>query len=116
MAWIRLATLVVVFVTSCVGLGYLTECWVIKHKWRGWVTVSMAIGIALLWPVIMLLDFMYESRQHLLQYPNDDAPGMVAMGLINVVIPFLFLFGISLALCGAAIARRRHSNGEHYND
>jgi heme/copper-type cytochrome/quinol oxidase subunit 2 len=109
MAWIRLATLITIFVTSCIGLGFLAECWIRRHKWRGWVTGLMSVVVALVWPVFVVVYSMYDARQYLLQHPGDDAPGMFFVSLIYVGVPFLFFFGLPLALCGVAFARRRHS-------
>ena len=109
MIWIRLATLIIIVITSCVGLGYLSERWILRHRWRGWVTGLMLVGISLLWPVITAVYLMYDAREYLQQHPGDDAPGMVFASFIYVGVPFLIILSLALALIGVALAVRRYS-------
>src|SRR5438105_1674580 len=77
----------------------------------------MSVAIALLWPAIVIGDAIYGARHYQRQSPSDpgDAPAYVLIGVFLFLAPLLFLFSLSLALIGAHIARRRHSDEEHSN-
>jgi F0F1-type ATP synthase membrane subunit c/vacuolar-type H+-ATPase subunit K len=112
MVWIRLAATVTVFVTSCVGLGYLAGFWVRRRNWPVWVGGLMSFAIGCLWPAIAIGSVIYTGRRYVAEHPGEvnDAPAMVLMGVMTVT-PFIFAIGLSLALIGSHIARRR-SAGE----
>jgi ABC-type spermidine/putrescine transport system permease subunit II len=113
MNWIPLAIAIIVFVTSCIGLGYLAGFWVRRRSWPGWVSVLMAIAIACLWPAIAVGAVIYTGRRYVVQHPGEvnDAPAMLLVSVIYVGVPFLFSLSLPLALIGSFIARRRGSNG-----
>jgi hypothetical protein len=102
----------IAFVTSCIGLGYLSGLWVRRHKWPGWVSGLMAFAIACLWPAIAVGFVLYTGNRFAAQHPGEvnDAPAMVLMGVIHIS-PFIFLFSLSFAVIGLYIARRGGSVG-----
>ena len=104
--WIRLAAAIIVFVASCIGLGYLAEFWVRRHGWPRWVSGLMPFAIAFLWPAILICYTIYDARRYLALHPRDDAPGMVVASVICVGAPFLWVVSFPLALVGGWIARR----------
>lgn len=108
MNWIPLAIAIIVFVASCIGLGYLAGFWVRRLKWSGWVSGLMAFAIASLWPAIAVGFVLYTGSRYAAQHPGEvnDAPAMVLMGVLQVS-PFIFFFGLSFAATGIEIARRR---------
>jgi len=70
--WIRLAAAIIVFVASCVSLGYLVEFWVRRCGWPRWVNGLMPFAIAFLWPETdterarhSLTQTMYAARKAL---------------------------------------------------
>ena len=105
--WIYLTIVIIVYVTSCIGLGYLAETLVSCRKWLGWVVVLMVIGIALLWPAIFVSYIVYDAHRYLSLHPRDDAPGMVMYGAFYIGAPILFVFSLLLAVIGLQISRRR---------
>jgi hypothetical protein len=111
MMWVRLATAIIVFVASCIGLGYLAEFWVRRRKWPGLVSVLMSFAIAFVWPVMAVGYTVYDARRYLSMHPHDDAPGMVVASVIFVGAPLLFILSLPLALIGILIVRRRDSVG-----
>ena len=111
MAWFRLATAIVVFLTTCAVLGYFAEFWVHRRGWPGWILGLMVLVIALLWPVIVVLYTVHDARRYLSQHPHDDAPGMVVVSVIYVGAPFLFVASLLPAIVGAVIARLRDLKG-----
>lgn len=106
--WVRLATAIIVFVASCVGLGYLSQFWVRRRKWPGWIAGLMSFAFALLWPVIVVAYIVFDARRYQALHPHDDAPGMVVASVIFVGAPFLFVLSLPLILIGVLIARRRN--------
>jgi hypothetical protein len=90
MAWIRLATAIIVFATSCAALGYFAEFCVDRCKWRGWVLGLMVFAIAVLWPIVVVLYTIHDASNYLALHPHDDAPGMLVISVIYVDAPFLF--------------------------
>lgn len=64
MVWIRVVASIIVFFTSCVGLGDLAGFRVRRRKRSGWVSGLMSVAIALLWPAIVVSDAMYEVRHY----------------------------------------------------
>jgi hypothetical protein len=109
--WVRLATAIIVFVASCVGLGYLAEFWVRCHRWPRWIAGLISFAIAFLWPVIVVVYIIFDARRYQALHPHDDAPGMVVASVIFVGAPFLFILSLPLALVGVLIARRRNAGG-----
>jgi len=105
--WVRLATAIIIFVASSVGLGYFAEFWVRRLQWPKWVSGLLLFAIAFLWPTIVVIYTIYDARRHLSLHPHDDAPGMVVASVIFVGAPFLFVVSFPLALVGAWIAHRR---------
>ena len=108
MAWFRLAIAIIVFVTTCVGLGYLADSWIQRRKWPDWVLALAVFIIAFLWPVVVVTYTIYDAQRYLRQHPHDDAPGMVVVSMVNVGAPFLFVASIPPTVTGAVISRRRH--------
>ena len=106
MMWVRLATAIIVFVASCLGLGYLAGCWVRRRKWPGWVAGLMSFTVAFLWPVIVVVYIIIDARRYSALHPHDDAPGMVVASVIFVGAPLLFMLSLPLALIGVWISRR----------
>src|SRR5215213_673810 len=100
MMWGRLATAIIVFVVSCIGLGYLAEFWVRRCGWPRWVSGLMTFAIAFLWPVIVVCYTIYDARRYLDLHPRDDAPGMVVASVIFVGAPLLFVLSLPLAFVG----------------
>ena len=114
MKWIPLAIVIIVSVTSCIGLGYLAGFLVRRRGWPGWSEGVIAFAIAGLWPVIAAGSVLYTGSRYVAQHPGEvnDAPAMVLMGVIHVT-PFIFFFGLSFVVLGLCIARRgvgRQSN------
>ena len=83
-----------VFVGSCVGLACLSELWTRRTGWPRWTSTVMSIAIALIWPVIVIIDTGHDLKQHRLQYPNevDDASGFIILALYFFWVPVLLLF------------------------
>jgi hypothetical protein len=105
--WIRLAAAIIVFVSSCLGLGYLAGLWVQRRGWPGWVSGLMSLALAILWPALIVGYVIYDARRYHALHPHDDAPGMVVMSVISVGAPLLFLFSLPLIFVGASMARRK---------
>lgn len=105
-----LAILMTFLVASSIGLGYLAEVWVHRWKWPRWSGGFMAFLIACLWPVITMAYVIYTGGRYAAEHPGEvnDAPAMVLMGVISIS-PFIFLGGLSFALIGLYIARRKTS-------
>ena len=106
-----LATVITVFVASCIGLGYLAEVCVRRRKWPRWFAGVMALLIACLWPVTAFAYVIYTGNRYIAEHAGEvnDAPAMVLMGLISIS-PFIFLGGLSLALVGLYMGRRKSSS------
>lgn len=98
--WVRQAAAVIIFVTSCVGLGFLAELWVLRHRWPEWASGLMSAAVALLWPAILVGYFTL-----------DGAPALLIMSMATVGTAVLALLGAPLARLGAFIARRRGAKG-----
>lgn len=113
-----LAIAVIVFVTSCAGLGYLAGLLVRRRKWPGWMSGFMSVAIALLWPAFVIGEAIYGAGHYQRQSPSDpgDAPAYVLMGVFLFLAPLLFVIGLPLALIGSYIARRRHFDEERSDD
>ena len=109
MAWVRLAVAIIIFVTSCVGLGYFAEYCVRLRKWPGWVLGLMVLAVAVLWPVVVVLYTIHDARNYLSQHPHDDAPGMVVVSMISVGAPFLFVATLPPTIMGVVIGRHKNS-------
>ena len=103
-----LAIVILVFVASCIGLGYLAEVWVRRWKWPRWFGAFMAFLIACLWPLFVVGYVIYTGSRYVAEHPGEvnDAPAMVLMGVISIS-PFIFSGSLSLALLGLYIARRK---------
>ena len=113
MTWFYLASAIIIFVESCIGLGYLAQFWVHRNGCPRWVDHIIPFVVAFIWPVIVIVYILYDANRHLSLYPNDDAPGMVVAGVICVGAPFLWVVGFPLALVGISIARR-HNAGKMF--
>ena len=109
MAWARLAVAIVIFVASCVGLGYFAEYCVRRRKWPGWVLGLMVLAVAVLWPIVVVLYIFHDARNYLSQHPHDDAPGMVVVSMISLGAPFLFVASLPPTIVGVVIGRRKNS-------
>ena len=96
--WVGQAVAIIVFVASCVSLGFLAELWVLRHKWPEWMSGLMSAAVAFLWPAALLGYFVY-----------DGAPPLLVMSMATVGTAILALLGAPLARLGAFIARRRIS-------
>ncbi|HEX8149515.1 MAG TPA: hypothetical protein VF591_20200 [Pyrinomonadaceae bacterium] len=106
MGWIRLTIAATVFVTSCVGLGYLAEAWVLRHGWPGWVGGLLSAAAPLAWPVFVVGYTVYDARRYQALHPHDDAPGMLIVSVLVVGAPVLALAGVLPVRVGAFLARR----------
>jgi len=109
MMWVRLVGAIMVFATSCSGLGYLAGSRACKHKWAAWAGCLAHFAIACFWPVIVVGYTIYDARRYLAQHPRDDAPGMVVFSVLSVGAPLLFILSIPLAHIGMSLAQRRLS-------
>ena len=107
--WIRLTVAIVIFLTTCIGLGWLAGFIVRRYDWPGWLLALLVIAGACLWPVAVVLYTIHDARGYLLEHPHDDAPGMVVVSVIYVGAPFLFFAGLLPIFTGVAIARRKTS-------
>lgn len=96
--WIGQLIAITVFVTSCVGLGFLAELWVLRNRWPEWFSGIMSAAVALLWPALLLGYFIL-----------DGAPPLLIMSMATAGTAILSLLGAPLARAGASIARRRNS-------
>ena len=116
MRWIPLAIAILVFVTSCCGLGYFSGLWVRRRNWPGWIGGLMVFLIACLWPVIAVGFVVYTGSRYAAQHPGElnDGPAMVLVGVIQLS-PFIFFFALALAVIGLSIARRRVSHRQSDN-
>ena len=106
MTWVRLTTAAVVFVTSCAGLGYLAELWVLRRRWPGWASGLLSAALAFVWPAIVVGYVIHDARRYQSRHPLDDAPGMLVVSVIVVGVPVLALLGAPLVRLGASLARR----------
>src|SRR2546423_11413182 len=111
MKWVLLVVAIIIFVTSCIGLGYLTRFWVRHRQWPGWASGLTSLAAALLWPIIVVGYIIFDARRYQSQHPHDDAPGMVVASTISVGAPLLFLLSLSLVVIGLLIADRRNAKG-----
>ena len=109
MAWVRLTIAMIIFNTSCVGLGYFAEFCVRRRQWPGWVLGLMVVAAAFIWPVVVVLYTIHDAENYLSQHPHDDAPGMVVVSVISVGAPFLFIASLPPAIAGAVIGRYQNS-------
>ena len=107
MAWLRLATAIVVFVTTCVGLGYLADTLIHRRNWPDWLLALAVLAIAFVWPILIVAYTVYDARWYLSQHPHDDAPGMVVVSMISVGAPFLFVASIPPTVVGVVLSRRK---------
>ena len=108
MVWFRLGTVLIAFVGSCIGLAYLSELWARRTKWPRWTSTVMSVAIALIWPVVVIIDTGHDMNQYRLQHPNevDDASGFIILALYFWV-PVLFFLSLVLARVGVFIVRRK---------
>jgi hypothetical protein len=109
MMWVRLVTAIMVFSTSCIGLGYIAGSWAGKRQWGAGLGCLMHFAIACFWPAVVVGYTIYDARRHLAQHPRDDAPGMVVFSVISIGVPLLFLLSLPLAHIGMSLANRRLS-------
>ena len=108
MAWVRLTTSIIIFVTSCIGLGYLAEFCVRRFRWPGWVLGILVFVFSFLWSITVVILIWFDGQRYLRQHPHDDAPGLVMVAVINVVAPILFIVSFLPLLTGVAIRRRKN--------
>jgi len=108
MAWVRLTTFIIIFLTSCIGLGYLAEFCVRRFKWPGWLLGILVFVFAFFWPIAVVLYVWFDAQRYLRQHPHDDAPGMVMVAVFDVIAPILFVVSFLPLLTGVAIRRRRN--------
>ena len=111
MAFVRLAVAITIFVTSCVGLGYLAASWVRRHGWPGWLSGIMLFAVACFWPVFIIGYVIYTGNRYIAEHPGEvnDAPGMV-LYVVMLYSPVIFLVSLLLAFIGSVIAPRGDSN------
>ena len=109
MAWFRLATAIIVFLGSCVVLGYFAEYYAHRCKWHAWILGLTILAIAVLWPIVVVLYTIHDARNYHIQHPHDDAPGMVVASVIYVGAPFLFIASLPPTIAGVVIASRKKS-------
>lgn len=107
--WLRLTVAIVIFATPCVALGWLLGYIVRRNDWPGWLLALLVVASGFLSPVVVVLYSIHDAQRHLLEYPNDDAAGMVALGVIFFVAPLLFFASLIPILSGVALARRKKS-------
>jgi len=105
MEWIPLAIALAIFVTSCVGLGYIAGC---RARGRKWLIALSSVAIGCLWPVFLIAYVIYTGNRYIAAHPGEvnDAPPMVLMGVIYLS-PFIFVIGLALAVTGSLLAKRR---------
>ena len=98
------AWILVVFISSCVGLGCLAGFLARRRSWRGWTIGVGALVVALVWPVVMLVAFLLTTGPCVPQSSSDpcDGPAMVLMSII-MMAPIVFIVSFLLALGGALI-------------
>jgi RsiW-degrading membrane proteinase PrsW (M82 family) len=102
-------TVILVFLTSCVGLGYLVAFWARRYKWPWWASGLLFLVISVLWPTIVISYMIFDAHRYLSQNPHDDAPGMVVASTISIGAPLLFFLSLLLAIIGAFVAGRSDS-------
>ena len=95
MMWV----VIVIYVASCVGLGYAAGTWVRRRRWPGWAGGLMALAIACLWPALAVGFVYYTGSRYLTEHPGDDAPAL-AMGGVIYFSPYIFMLSLLLALAG----------------
>lgn len=106
---IRVLTLLIVFAGSCIGLGYFAGYLSGRRAWPTWSTSCASVIIAMIWPLIAASAAVYGAHHYHRRYEGDpgDGPAMVLVSVITEVVPVLFLLGLTLALFGASLARRK---------
>jgi hypothetical protein len=109
MALLWVTTFIIIFVTSCIGLGYFGGFCVRRFRWPGWLLGVWVCGFAFLWPVTVMIYVWFDAQRYLRQHPHDDAPGLVVISVFNVVAPILFIASFLPLLTGVALGRRRTS-------
>ena len=109
---IKLVTLLTLFVSSCVGLGYLAASWVKRGNYSNWATGGLITIIASFWPMITLKYIHYTAQEYVRQHPHEvnDGPAMVWVSMLFVGAPTLFIVSLFLALLGVAILKRAKNN------
>jgi len=102
MGLIVLLAVVVAFVTSCTGLGYLADSLARRRGWKGLARGFISAAIVCIWPAILLGDAFYDAATHQRLGPSDpgDGPVYVLMGVF-LFVPSLFAMGFLLTLFGA---------------
>jgi hypothetical protein len=99
---------IVVFVTTCAGLGYLAGTLARRRAWPRAVWILMSAAIASIWPAL-LMGFALQGAsayQRVRESDPGDAPAYVLMGSIFGG-GILFVLGLPLALVCAYLAYRR---------
>ncbi len=73
MHWLHLGIFFTVFAASCVALGYLAEVWALRRGWPAWARGIVSAVMVLVWPVGVVLYFIYDAGRYQAQHPGDDA-------------------------------------------
>jgi len=105
MALVRLTTFIVVFVTTCIGLGYFAEFCVRRFQWPRWLLGILVVALAFVWPIAVVVYVWFDAQRYLRQHPHDDAPGMVMLAVFDVFAPILCIASFLPLLAGVAIRR-----------
>jgi len=98
--------LLVAFLGSCVGLGFVAGYCARRRAWSAWTIGLGSAGVGLLWPIAVLAIFLLTSGNCVPQSASDpcDGPAMLMSAIVTVVIPLLFIIGFILSLSGGIIA------------
>jgi hypothetical protein len=101
----RLATHLIVFAGTCLGMGYL-----VGRKLKAPVIIGLSsVGAAVVWPVLLMAFTVYEGRSYTPYGPSDpvDAPGLLVLSMLFVGVPAVFGISLLLVLVGIVIARTK---------
>src|SRR5262245_37716645 len=102
----RLVTAVIIFVGSCFGTGYFLGR---KFIQKSFVTIGLSSACAaIVWPVLLIAWAVHEGSQYHPTDPGDpsDAPAMLLMSVLFVVVPISFVISLLLILVGIVMARQ----------
>lgn len=70
----RVGLLAVLFLITCIGLGYFGGELARRRGWKQWLLIFMSAGIAIIWPVVFVADSWYGLMTHFptgLEDPGD---------------------------------------------
>jgi len=92
------------FIGSCAGFGFVAGVVARRRTWRGWTIGVGALGVALVWPVLILVAFLLTTSPCEPQSASDpcDGPAMLLMSII-MITPVVFIVSFVLALGGALV-------------